>query len=316
MHTAVVNHDLPIAEALEGRHEDLSVVKVSGVEETVSALFEAEILVCNGTRWDEQFLEGLESGNWLQPTSAGYDAFPVDELADRGVRLSNASGVHNPVVAEHAFALAFAFSRMVPEFSAKQNRTEWGPRDEISSELTDWKNHTLTVFGLGSIGEDIAVRGLAFEMDVYGIKRDPDDYNGGLDPDRVLGTEAFHDVLPETDLLVIVVPLTDETRNTIDTDVFRALPDSAIVINIARGEVVDEGDLLDALEDDEISSAGLDVFEAEPLPVESPLWERDDVLVTPHVAGRSNTFPDRFADLFFDNYERWRTDSELINRVV
>ena len=316
MPTLVIDHDLPLADALEDRCEDLAVVSTTGPGETTAALADAGMLVCNPTRWDDRFLESLSSGDWVQATSAGYAAFPVDAFRERGIGFSNATGVHDPVVAEHAFALAFAFSRLIPTFVSKQAERTWGPRDAVTADLTDWTGDTLTVYGLGSIGETIAERGSAFGMDVYGVKRDPEDYDGSLPAERVLAAEAFQNVLPETDLLVAIVPLTEVTRGSIDADVFRALPDSAVLVNVSRGPVVDEAALVEALRAGEIAGAGLDVFETEPLPEDSPLWEREDVIVTPHVGGRSDTFPTRFADLFAENYERWRAGDPLRNGIV
>ena len=316
MPTLVIHHDLPLAGAIEGRFDDLTVVTTDDREEAAAALADAEMLVCNPTRWDDRLLESLSSGDWVQATSAGYAAFPVDAFRERGVGFSNATGVHDPVVAEHAFALAFAFSRLIPTFVSKQAERTWGPRNEVTADLTDWTGDTLTVYGLGSIGETIAERGAAFGMEVYGVKRDPDDYSGSLPAERVLGSDEFHDVLPETDLLVSIVPLTEETRGSIDGEVFRTLPDSAVLVNVSRGPVVDEAALVEALQESEIAGAGLDVFETEPLPEDSPLWEREDVLVTPHVGGRSDTFQTRFADLFAENYGRWRAGDPLRNQIV
>ena len=316
MPTLVVDHDLPLADALGDRCEDLAIVSTAGPEETTDALADAELLVCNPTRWDDRFVERLSPGDWVQATSAGYAAFPVEAFRERGIGFSNATGVHDPVVAEHAFALAFAFSRTIPTFVSKQAERTWGPRDEVTADLTDWTGDTLTVYGLGSIGETIAERGSAFGMEVYGVKRDPEDYDGSLPTERVLAAEAFHDVLPETDLLVAIVPLNEETRGSIGAEVFRALPDSAVLVNVSRGPVVDEDALVAALREGEIAGAGLDVFETEPLPTESPLWEREDVIVTPHVGGRSDTFPTRFAELFAENYERWRAGESLRNEIA
>lgn len=316
MPAVVLNHDLPLAEALEGSRNDLTVISAADCDETLSALSDAEILVCNSGGWDESYLDVLDSGDWIQITSAGYDAYPIGRLRERGITFTNATGNYGPVVAEHTFALALSFTRMIPEFSRKQGNELWGPRTEISMELSDWKDRTLTVYGLGNIGESIAKRGLAFEMEVYGIKRDPKDYDGRLPSDHVLSVSEFHDVLPETDLLVAIVPLTEETRGSINRKVLDTLPDSAIFINVSRGPVVDEDALLEALRSDEIAGAGLDVFAEEPLPENSPLWERDDAILTPHIAGRSDTFPERFADLFLENYDRWRADDSLVNEVV
>ena len=316
MPTVVINHDLPLAEPLEGRRDDLEVVSASGRDEALTALSDAEILVCNPGGWDERFLDVLEADDWIQVTSAGYDAYPIDAIRERGVTFTNATGNYGPVVAEHAFAMALAFTRMIPQFRARQRERIWGPRSEVSLRLSDWKDHTLTVYGLGNIGESIAERGLAFEMDVYGIKRDPAEYDGCLPPERVRASDELLEVLPGTDLLVAIVPLTEATRGSIDADVFEALPDSAILVNVARGAVVDEDALIEALRSGEIAGAGLDVFEDEPLPESSPLWDRDDVILTPHIAGRSNTFPTRFAELFLENYDRRRAGETLVNQVV
>ena len=316
MPTVVVAHDLPIAGAIRGRRDKLSVTGPTELEDTVSALRDAEMLICNPVRWDDRLLEALEPGDWVQVTSAGYDAYPVDAFRDRGIKFSNAAGIHDSVVAEHAFALALSFTRNIPEFSQRRYERTWGPRSELSLELGDWKNKTLTVYGVGNIGESIARRGLAFEMDVYGIKRNPDDYDGCLPDGHVLPADDLRSVLPKTDLLAVIVPLTAETRGSIDAAAFEALPDSAVLVNVARGPVVDQDALVDALRDDSIAGAGLDVFETEPLPEESPLWGREDVLITPHVGGRSDTFPDRFGDLFLENYDRLRADEPLVNQVV
>ena len=136
------------------------------------------------------------------------------KLRNRGITLTNATGVHDPVVAEHVFALAFSFSHQLPRLISDQTEESWGSRTDLSMEMTDWKDSTLTVYGLGSIGEEIAKRGSAFEMNVYGIKRTPTDYEGCAPDERVLSNDEFFDILPETDLLMAIVLLTDETRRS------------------------------------------------------------------------------------------------------
>lgn len=314
MPRVLVHHDLPIASSIEGRREDLTCVAADDVDAVLSLLPESDAFVVNPASWDDAFLDALEEGDWVQATSVGYDAFPLDDFRERGVTFTNAKGNYAPVVADHTFAMALAFSRGLPTLLEKQRARDWDR--SIGLALTDWTGRRLTVYGLGTIGESIARRGLGFEMDVYGVKRDPHDYDGCLPADRVLGPDRFHEVLSGTDLLVAIVPLTDETRHAIDAAVFERLPDSALVVNVARGAVVEESALLDALDDGEIAGAALDVFESEPLPPDSPLWEREDVLVTPHVAGRSDRFAERFSALFLDNYDRWRQGEPLVNEVV
>lgn len=314
MSTVVVRHDLDIAPAIADRRNDIDIIVAADRDEALETLAAAEVFAINPSNWDDAYLEGLDEGDWVQATSIGYDAFPIEAFRERGVRFTNASGNYGPVVAEHVFAMAFAFSRHLHQFRSMQVDREWDR--SIGLELSDWLDSTMTVLGLGNLGEVIAERGQAFEFDVYGVKRRPEDYDGVIADDRVLGQAEWHRVLPETDLLVAAVPLTEETEGMVDAEVFRTLPQGAVFVNVARGPVVDESALIEALETAEIAGAGLDVFETEPLPPESPLWDREDVIITPHVAGRSDGFADRYAELFVDNYERREQGEPLRNRIV
>jgi D-2-hydroxyacid dehydrogenase (NADP+) len=272
------------------------------------------VFVTNPTNWSDSFLSHLDEGDWMQATSVGYAAFPVEAFRQRGVSLTNAATIHDSVVSDHALSLALALSRNLKPTLERQRAREWDR--SVGSSLWDWKGRQMTVFGLGNIGEAVARRGRAFGMEVYGVKRSPSTYTGVLSRDHVVATDGLSDLLPDTDLLVLTVPLTDETRHAIDADALAALPDRSVLVNVARGAVVDQDALVGALERGELGGAGLDVFESEPLPPESPLWDRDDVLVTPHVGGRSRDFPERFGRLFVDNYERWRAGQSLVNRVA
>ena len=314
MVTAVIFHDMPVADAIRDRTTDLTVVDAETEDGVCEALDDAEVFVTNPTKWSDAFLDYLDEGNWMQATSIGYAAFPVGAFRERGVALTNAATVHDSVVSEHALALALALSRNLGSTIDRQRERAWD-RD-VGSDMWDWKGRRLTVFGLGNIGEAVARRGKAFGFDVYGVKRTPSTYTGTLSRDRVLSADRFRELLPETDLLVLTVPLTDATHHVVDAEVLAALPKSAALVNVARGAVVDQDALVTALEDGEIAAAGLDVFEEEPLPPESPLWGRNDVIVTPHVGGRSRDFPDRFGQLFVDNYDRWRAGRSLENRIA
>jgi D-2-hydroxyacid dehydrogenase (NADP+) len=315
MPTVVVRHDLPtVAASLAEAAADLTVVEAADTEAAVEALREAEMLVVNPGSWDDTLLAGLSAGDWVQSTSVGYDAFPLDAFSERGVRYTNAAGNYAPMVAEHVFALAFAHSRGLHRLRERQREATWDR--SIGMELGDWLGKTATVVGLGRIGEAVAERAAAFRMEVHGVKRHPEEYDGCVPAERVYGPDGLAGVLPETDLLVLAVPLTDETHHLVDADVLAALPTAAFVVNVARGAVVDETALVEALRADEVGGAGLDTFETEPLPRDSPLWGRDDVLVTPHVAGRSEGFGRRFAALFVENYERRRAGKPMKNVVV
>lgn len=310
----VVRHDRPIAEELSGSRPDLAVVDAGSKAEALSELPDADAFVVNPTDWTDEYLDGLGPGTWVQATSTGYSAFPLDAFEERGVVFTNATGNYGAPVADHAFALLLALARGVPACLDQQHDRRWDRA--VGDELRSLEGRTLTVVGLGDVGESVVRRALGFGMDVYGTKRDPADYDGRLPDERVLPASGLGGVLPETDVLVLAVPLTDETRGLVDEAALAALPDSALLVNVARGPVVDEDALLDALEAGRLAGAGLDVFDEEPLPESSPLWDRDDVVVTPHVAGRSQSFVRRFVELFLDNYDRRTAGDELVNRVV
>lgn len=314
MPTVLVYHDLPISARLRDQRAHLDVRAADTAAETMNSLPGADAFITNPTSWEDRFLEGLDAGDWVQATSSGYAAFPVEAFRERGITFTNATGNYDSAVSEHVFALAFALSRGLPTFLDGQRKHEW--RRERGTELTDWTGKTMTIVGLGSIGNTVAERALAFGMRVYGTKRNPTDYDGAVADERVLGPDEWQSVLPETDLLVLTVPLTPATRALIDADVLDALPDSAVLVNVARGRVVDQEALVEALRAGVIGGAGLDVFETEPLPSASPLWDLENVVITPHVGGRSAAFVERFAALFLENYDSRRAGTPLRNVIV
>lgn len=314
MSTVVVRHDQPIADALTGKRSGLTVIDADSKSMVLEHLPEAKIFVTNPASWDDSYLDGLSQGDWVQATSTGYAAFPTETFEQNGVLFTNAAGNYAAPVADHAFALALGLGRGVPTFVQNKNDSRWDR--SVGSELIDLADRTLTVLGLGDIGEAIAGRGLGFGMDVRGVKRDPSTYDGCLGASAVYPAQALEDLLPSTDLLVVIVPLTNRTHHLIDGDTFAILPDTAILINVARGPVIDEQALIDALRSGEIAGAGLDVFEVEPLPGDSPLWDFENVIISPHVGGRSRAFVDRFCDLFLSNYDRWIAGKPLENRII
>lgn len=310
----VVCHEQPIAEALEEARPNVSIVDADSRAAAISELPDADAFVVNPTNWDDTYLDRLQPGTWVQATSAGYAAFPLEAFEERGIVFTNAAGNYGPPVADHAFALLLALARGLPACLEQQRDHQWDRA--VGDTLLDLEGRTLTVVGLGDIGESVVRRGRGFGMTVYATKRVPAEYDGQLPAERVLSPDALEDALPETDVLVLAVPLTEETRHLVDDDALATLPDSALLINVARGPVIDQDALVAALEADELAGAGLDVFTEEPLPNDSPLWDRNDVVITPHVGGRTETFVRRFVDLFLTNYDRRCEDAEYVNRIV
>lgn len=316
MPVALVHPNLPLGidgSRLEGRREALTVRRPETERAFADTLPRADLVVVSNRTWDDTYLPALRPGTLVQSMSAGNDRIPLDRLREREIRLCN-QALHGPTVAEHALGLVLALSRRLPTFRAAQREHRWA-RD-AGTETTDRAGDRLTVVGLGTIGEAVATRADGFGFVVAGTKRDPGAYDGVLPADRVHPPAQLPDRLPETDVLVLAVPLTPETRGLIDAAAIDALPDDAVVINVARGPVVDEEALLDAIRNGTLAGAGLDVFPEEPLSPDSPLWAAENVVITPHVAMHTDRFAGRFADLVLDNLDRLQAGESLRNRLV
>lgn len=244
---------------------------------------------------------------WLQLASAGADRYIG--CIDPGVVLTTASGVYGVPAAEHTMSMMLAIVRALPQAVRSASRTEW-TRDVVRTELY---GRTCGVLGFGDIGREVAVRARAFGMRVLALKRSPASAEGLAD--AVFGPHQLHDFLSRCDHIVNTLPLTDETVHLLGASAFASCPRGSYFYNIGRGGTVDEKALVDALQSGRLAGCGLDVFEEEPLPQESPLWSMPNVLITPHVGGESPETSRRVAEIFLENLGRWVADRPLLNRV-
>ncbi|WP_440771548.1 D-2-hydroxyacid dehydrogenase [Natronorubrum sp. DTA28] len=295
-----------LLEEISHRRSDIDLVHPDE-DDLLEAVAEAEIVVTG--RLPEEVLTAADDLRWVQALSAGTDAYDHDALEARDVALTTVSGIHAKPIAQQVLGYLLHFERRFDRAIAQQRTKTW--ERYSGGELGD---HTVGIVGVGAIGSQIADYCNTFDARVIGTKRDPTDAPAAVDD--VYGPDGLETVLAESDYLVLACPLTEETRGLIDAEALATLTDDAVLVNIARGEVVDQGALVDALEADELGGAALDVFEEEPLPEASPLWNRDDVLVTPHMAGSTPHYWERCADVFIRNYDRFRDGEALENRVV
>lgn len=261
-----------------------------------------------GARLTTEQLEQATALELFACTYAGTDHLPVDELADHGVVVTNASGVHAPNVAEHALGAILSFARRFHVARRRQDRGEW--RHFRAHELAD---STVTVVGLGAIGEAICERLEPFDVEVIGIRHSPE--KGGP-ATEVHGYEAVEAAFARSDYVVLACPLTDETRGLVDEHALRTMPSRAVIVNVARGPVVETPALVRALQRGHLRGAALDVTDPEPLPEDHPLWSLGNVLVTPHNAGHTPRYYDRRAAILSDNLERLARGDPLRNVIV
>jgi phosphoglycerate dehydrogenase-like enzyme len=277
---------------------------VRSADQMPASLGDAEVVVT--FRWSDEWL--IPSLRWVQSVSAGTDQFPLDLLRSRGVVLTSARGIHETQVSEHALGLLLAMTRGIATAATNQASRNW-----VWSEVTELSGKTLGVLGLGVIGEGVARRARAFGMRVIGTKRNPGSYEGTAE--KVFGPEGTLEVFRAADAVVITLPGTAETEHLVGAAELEALSGGWLV-NVGRGSVIDTDALITAMGDGRLKGVALDVFEQEPLPQDSPLWDLPGVLVSPHLAGLSPRYGERLAALFERNLAAYRGEAEWVNRVV
>ena len=268
---------------------------------------------------------------WVQLDTSGSDAALSSPLAQSDVAITTLIGVAPPNMAEHTFMMMMAIGRRLPLMIKLQMRNEW-PSFEFR-----WDNFTpkelfgatVGIVGYGSIGKEIGRLAHAFNMRVIAITRPGSTGTAtpllyqiptlsgltGSEPDVTYTSDQILDALPQCDYVVLSVPHTADTHNLMNEAAFRAMKPTSVLINVARGGVVDEAAMIRALDEKWIAGAALDVFEQEPLPPESPLWQMENVIISPHIAGLTSRYYDVVLDLFSTNLRRYIAGEPLLNQV-
>lgn len=276
-----------------------------------------------------ELLSNARRLRWVQSPTASLEHYLFPELIEHPCVLTNMRGLFSDVIADHVFGLVLCFSRQLHTYIRRQHRAEWAPvggnseRSALSSgsavvsDIDRCHQHlsdmTLGVVGTGEIGREVLRRAAAFGMRRLAV--DPLCRSVPAVLDDVWPTARLNDLLAESDYVVIAAPHTPETARLFRTHRFEAMKPSAVLINIGRGAIVDLADLSAALQNGLIAGAGLDVFETEPLPAEHPLWQMDNVIITPHVAGASPRIAERHLATLLENVRRFAAGDALFNVV-
>ena len=244
---------------------------------------------------------------WVHTSTAGFDWAMVPEIEERGIVLTRSAASYAVPIGEFTLALIATLVKRLPQLAAAQREQTWETIEP--PELADL---TVGIVGAGAIGHEVAWRCRALGMRVVGLKRTPMPLEHF---DEVLGPDRLHDLLERSDVVVVACPLTDETRGLIDAAAFEAMKRTAYLINVARGPIVGEGALLEALRDERIAGAAMDAFDDEPLPQGHPLWDAPNFLVTPHTSFKSPRNIDRILDEFGENLDRFLRGEPLHNAL-
>jgi len=263
-----------------------------------------------------ELLRQSQSLRWVHIHSAGADRQIYLDLLAKGVRVTTSSGANAQVVATVALAGILALARRFPLLWAEQQTRQWIPMmgERMPRDLL---GQTATIVGWGPIGQKLGSLLQALGMRVVAVRQqlaaEPSPASGGVE---MVTFESWTQVLPKTDWLILACPLTAKTRQLVTASVLASLPPGAHLVNVARGEVVDEPALVSALQSGHLEGAFLDVFAHEPLPSNSPLWALPQVMITPHAAGHSDGNETRVGQMFLDNLRCWNEGAPLRNSVT
>ncbi len=267
---------------------------------------------------------------WIQFNYAGIErALNKRIVQAEDIILTTVSGIHAQPIANYCLMMMLAFNFQLPRMMREQQQSLWLPNPYEVYKPIDMHRLTVGIVGYGAIGREIARVSHALGMRVLASKRDakqpaqsPHEYcppnvgdpQGDI-PERIYPTEATALMAQECDFLVVTAPLTPATKHMINEKVFEAMKPTSVLINIARGGLVDEQALISALAAGKIGGAALDVFETEPLPTTSPLWQMENVIISPHISGNSRYYHDKAADVFAENLRRYLDKRPLLNVV-
>lgn len=274
-------------------------------------LAEVDIAVFSHDLWTEgrgrSFFGSLRSTphlKWLHMFAAGLDDPVFDDLAARGIRITGSAGSSATPIAHSVMLHVLALCRNSAAYSIAQAAREWNGLPAL-----DLEGRRICIVGLGSIGREVARIAPHFGMEATAVRRRPT----GDEPCPTVAATELHRMLPMVDDLVLTAALTPESRNLIGATELALLPAGAHVINVGRGELLDEAALADALRRGHVGGAALDVATVEPLPADHPLWSTPNTIITPHVAGRTQLTADRAAAILTENLGRWHRGEQLRN---
>ena len=297
--------------AVKSRWPEMRVVHSNTYDALPAELPDTDIFV--GFNLTPDQLAAARKLKWIHVTAAGVAQLMRADVQAAGITITNARGIHAIPMAEHTLGVMLALARKFQDTVHYQDATEWAQEPIWQSRPTELFGATLLIVGFGAIGMEIARRARAFGMRVEGVTR-----SGRGDTtlaDKIYPASQLMQALPHADYIVLAAPDTPDSQRMIGAREFKAMKPSAYLINIARGALVDELAMIDALESGTIAGAALDVAEKEPLAPESPLWKMKNVFITPHTSAVSELLWPRQTELILENLDRWFSGRDLKNTV-
>lgn len=301
--------DLPQAAEAEIRElaPDLG-LKIVDSSSDYAEVLEASEIVFGWPKTD--LVKKAKNLKWLHLPSAGVDRYANKEIyQNQDIILTNSSGVYGKPIAEHVFAMILAHNRNLIDYAYDKKEKKWQRKNDIK----DLFNSTVGILGLGDIGSTIAKRAKAWGAEVLALKRTVAELPDYVD--QIYLNQDLDKMLKKSDYVILTLPGTPATEEIIGREELQIMKESAFIVNIGRGSLIEQDALIEALEADWIAGAGLDVTDPEPLPEASKLWELENVILTPHTSGFSPTNDQRRFELFKENLRFYLKNEDLINQV-
>ncbi|MFD1019672.1 D-2-hydroxyacid dehydrogenase [Thalassobacillus hwangdonensis] len=273
-----------------------------------SLLPQVRIWITYGHDVTPEILAKMPNLCWIQIFQAGVEQLPFDELQDRNIQVTNMKGIQSIPMAEYTLSMLFHFNGNISRYLTYQAENHW----EEEAVFRELHGQTITIMGAGTIGTDIAAKCKALNMTVYGVNT-----TGNMKHpfDDMYRLEDRCDALRLSDYVILLMPLTEETIRFMGEKEYQSMKPSAFLINLGRGQLIDDHALLEAVDNNQIAGAALDVFEPEPLPSTHRFWNHDKIIVTPHVAAKSPQYMNRCLDKFAKNYQSFTQNDHLLNLV-
>jgi phosphoglycerate dehydrogenase-like enzyme len=298
------------SERLRRDFPQIEVVHLPNYDHVLEEIADADIAISWSLRGDQ--IKAAQKLQWIHSTAAAVHQMMTPELRATDIIVTNARDVHGPVVAEHAIALAFALAKRLPQAVRYQQQGHWAQHDlwDARPRPRELKGATMTIVGMGAIGEPLALLAKSLGMRVIGVREHPERRSDLAD--AVHGFEELDRALSAGDFIVLAIPVTPKTRHLMNAERLARLKPDAYLINVGRGVLIDETALVDALRANSFGGAALDVTAEEPLPSESPLWELENVLITPHIAGLTEKMWERHYEHYTKNLRKFLEGKPLL----
>ncbi|MDD4835352.1 MAG: D-2-hydroxyacid dehydrogenase [Lutispora sp.] len=293
-------------EHLKEKFPDFNFIACTSIGEMEKHIENAEVLV--SFKCTDEMLDRGNKLQWVQALSAGVDSFPLDEIKKRGIILTNGRGIHKIHMSEYAIGAMIMLARSFYLMYRNQINKKWDRKIQ-NGEIY---GSTLGILGLGSIGKEIAKKAEFMGMKVIGVKENP---SFTEHVEKVYTSADMAEVFKLSDYIINLLPSTAQTDKIIDNKYFNIMKPGACFINMGRGRTVNEQDFIEALKSGKMRAAISDVFYAEPLPEDSPLWDLDNIFITPHICGESDKYFDRALEIIDNNLMAFKGEGDYINLV-